>query len=36
MVQVPDKITTNTGNPQLDRILGSILNFNLTEFFVNE
>jgi len=31
MVQVPDKITTNTGNPQLDRILGSILNFNLKD-----
>ncbi len=31
MVQVPDKITTNTGNKQLDSILGSILNFNLKD-----
>ena len=29
MVQVPDKITTDTGNKQLDNILSSILNFNL-------
>ena len=29
MVQVPDKITTDTGNKQLDSILSSILNFNI-------
>jgi len=29
MVQVPDKITPDTGNKKLDSILGSILNFNL-------
>ena len=31
MVQVPGKITTNTGSEKLDNILSKILNFNLKD-----